>query len=108
MSIAPRYPIYHYYFDFDRAPDGFNAIHGTAKVTLPSPQTIEAIIIDGRLWGILNMKNYMVPLLDVYYPRSGAANRNYVRQLQFMINVVIFALTQEGSITNQVMDSVGH
>ena len=104
--LSPKHPIYHCYFDFDRAPDGFNAIHGTAKVTLPNPQTIEAIIIDGRLWGILNMKNYMVPLLDVYYPRPGAANRNYVRQLQFMINVVIFALTQEGSITNQVMDSV--
>jgi hypothetical protein len=30
------------------------------------------------------------------------------RQLQFGVNLIVFALTQEGSITNQVMDSVNY
>jgi hypothetical protein len=33
-------------------------------------------------------------------------NRDYPSALRFGVNLVVFALTQEGSITRQVMDAV--
>jgi len=38
---------------------------------------------------------------------QGSGWRDNRRRLQFGVNLLVFALTQEGSITNRVMDTVG-
>ena len=43
---------------------------------------------------------------DNYINYGGWLNWDPRRSLEFGINTIIFALTQEGSITNRVMDSV--
>ena len=71
---------------------------------------IEGITLEGRLIGILDCKSYV----DCWgwwngvegpkrFP-AGFPDGN--RQFQLGVNMIIFVLTQEGSITKRVMDTV--
>ena len=71
---------------------------------LDVPDYLTGVIIDGRLLGIMTKRNYSAPW-DHWLTHY---NMDNTRQLQFGVNIIIFALTQEGSITNQVMDSVSY
>ena len=57
------------------------------------------VTIDGRLVGIIETGDYERFV-------AGASGADGTRHKQFMVNTVIFALTQEGSITNRVMDAI--
>ena len=61
--------------------------------------------MDGRMWILFGQKGYIIAWHD-WRPGGQAVSDDATRVLQFGINTVIFALTQEGSITNQVMDTV--
>jgi hypothetical protein len=106
--LPNEHAIYHCFFDFDSLPAGglepFRK-PGTVYVQAPWVDFLEAVIVDGRAVSIVCEKWYAQPWGEWGPGRAWPAQDNR-RQLQFGVNVVVFALTQEGSITNQVMDSV--
>ena len=71
---------------------------------------MEGIILEDRLNVLYVNLNLSNPWGD--WGRVTFGGRKYyvhldpTRPLQFGINIIIFALTQEGSITNRVMDTV--
>ena len=73
---------------------------------VPAPY-LEGIVIDGRTVIIYSMKS-----MGTVWHRGlkVSERRSYdsagIRQLQFGVNLIVFALTQEGSITHRVMDEV--
>jgi len=102
FEILPNtHPIYHCYFDFDGAPTGAGATGG-------EPKYLEGAEVDGRLCVILSKKAYYGPWSHYGTDRFDGAykGRDPERALQFGVNLIVFALIQEGSITNRVMDSV--
>ena len=93
--LANDHLVYHCYFDFDGAP----AWQADREFVLSG--AIEGICIDGRWVMILSQKMFFHTWDDPDLPEL----RNE-RMLQFGINTIIFALTQEGSITHRLMESV--
>ena len=69
---------------------------------------LEGITIDGRLWILFGQKGYAISIHDFRLGGPYEAFGDIKRPLQFCVNTIIFALTQEGSITNRVMDIVGY
>jgi len=104
FQLLPNsHPMYHCYFDFSMPPPGGDAWKERLS-QYPSERTLylEGLEVDSRLVSVLSKKGYYTtwcgdwPTVDV------------TRQLQFGVNLIVFALTQEGSITNRMMDSVSH
>jgi len=96
--LPSDHPIFHCYFDFDGPPRCGPWLAGWAPAHMTHDiGTFLGITIDGRLVGIQSNMDYE----DCW----GFLVEN-TRSLQFGVNMVIFALTQEGSITQQVMDTV--
>lgn len=95
--------IYHTFYDFDGPPVGselevgsFDAQRGNETVDLPETSYhLEGIFLGDRLVAIYSDKGYV---------HTWARNYGNEPQLRFGINVVIFALTQEGSIAQQQID----
>jgi hypothetical protein len=108
-EILPEgHPIYHCYFDFRQPPPGMDMlILQTAGRGRVVHGYLEGVTLEGRMWILFSQKGYALGVHDFwpgsYYPMAGG---NPVRIVQFCINTIIFALTQEGSITNRVMDVV--
>ena len=95
QKIPNGHGIYHCYFDFDGPPAGWDNI----SPKMPVADYLEGVFIEERLLGVCTSKNYWGPWSDK------PAGRN-PRALQFAVNVIVFALTQEGSITHRLMESV--
>jgi len=96
FEILPNdHPIYHSYYDFDGAPFGAVNIphHGFG------PQPAEGVTIDGRL--IVFYTN-----MDYGCAWNYWSNINPTISFQFGVNTIVFALTQEGSITKRIMNNV--
>ena len=95
--IPQGHPLFHCYFDFGGPPAGLEIMYTRDKWAKVDYH--DGVFIDGRLLGICTCKNYW----NLWWkgPELG-----HIRQLQFGVNIIIFALTQEGSITNQVMERV--
>ena len=105
--LPKHHPVYHCYYDFDTPPYGLDLhmyklwMQGAASLCDPVAEYLEGIVLDGRLWILFSQKGYTLGIHD------GAYHKNDItRMLQFCVNTLVFALTQEGSITNQVMDTV--
>ena len=112
--LPKAHAVYHCFFDFTAPPIG-NDYHvgargggapigggGPPGVGGPYP-FLHGVTIDGRLVGIMSNKDIGCAWND--WPNQNPPRSN-LRQLQFGVNLVIFALTQEGSITHRVMDTV--
>ena len=112
LPIPNNHPLYHCFFDFnDGPPQGSEAQNNTAQqrsnsgesVTFQSHRTtltkqvlyLEGITIDNRLCAIYSDKGYAI---------KWDADTNNEPQLKIGVNMVVFALTQEGSIAQQKMD----
>ena len=94
--LPSTHPIYHCFFDFEGAPPSLEAW------PVVVPHYLEGITLDDRLVAIASSKAY-------FYPWSQRLNEYMMdptRPLQFGVNMLVFVLTQEGSITQQVMYSV--
>jgi hypothetical protein len=91
------HPLFHCYFDFpDGAPVGVGS-----SATYDGP--LDGIFIGDRLVAVFSYRSL------INWWGGGAKKERHMddtRGLQFGVNLIIFALTQEGSITNRVMDSV--
>jgi len=97
------HPIYHCYFDFQGPPLAFGSEVGI--------NYLEGIEVNGHLSVILSRKSFYSPWKDWGKTPWGSKGGSYVnwdpeRALQFAVNLIVFALTQEGSITHRLMDSI--
>ncbi len=110
--LPKSHPVYHCFFDFDGPPTGADrpARFSGSPVSRSADPFLRGVIVDGRLVTIYSNKGYPVPWGD--WGPGGAGSRmghsyaqfDPTRPLQFAVNLIIFALTQEGSITHQVMN----
>ena len=101
--LPASHPIYHCYFDFEGPPLAFGSDMGS--------DYLEGIEADGHLSVILSRKAFYSPWKDWGKTPWGSKGPSYrdwdpERQLQFAVNLIVFALTQEGSITHRLMESV--
>jgi hypothetical protein len=96
FEILPNdHALYHCYFDFEGAPSG------PSDKTFELGEKLEGITVGDRLLVATCQKALIHTWGDPLYP-----NMRVERMIQFGINTVIFALTQEGSITHRVVDVV--
>ena len=70
-------------------------------MNIHEPYEMEGIFIDGRMVGLMSNKDYTEHWLG-----TAADMQDNARQMQFTVNTIIFALTQEGSITTQLMEGL--
>ena len=96
-ALPNQHPIDHCYFDFDSGPPTGADYIQSFYPGMDLIDHIDGLTVDGRLVGILSEKGYYIWSWTEPDPR---------RLLQFGINTIIFALTQEGSITHRLMDSI--
>ncbi|MFC1692587.1 DUF4159 domain-containing protein, partial [Candidatus Latescibacterota bacterium] len=101
LPIPNDHPLYHSFFDFDDGPPqgsevALNYIQASAR-TRPTPAVhyLEGIWLNERLVAIYSDKGYAIKWKDL---------SNNEPQLKMGVNMVVFALTQEGSIAQQRMD----
>ena len=112
----------HCYFDFPSGPpSGHNALcyqlnlrspGGWPDSRAPDPPEIKAVQVGERIVAITNNAGYISPWGD-WGQEAIPSERNSTygvydprRQLEFGVNTIIFALTQEGSITRRLVDTV--
>lgn len=108
-QLPNSHAVYHCFFDFDGPPCGDDGPYGAGSSgdrPFAPYRYLEGITLDGRLVTLYSMKA-LSTAWDWWRPGSprGPARDNR-RQLQFGVNIVVFALTQEGSITRRLMESV--
>jgi len=96
-ELPGEHPIFHSYFDFQSPPIGYI----TSSVN-------HGLYVDDRLVCILTNQNYMGTwaMWGVPFEPGPLPDKDPRRQFEFGINTIIFALTQEGSITRRAMKGV--
>ncbi len=88
-NLSNRSPIYHSFFDFpDGPPLSPFPSAGTSRVS----RYLEGVFLDDRL---------VVVFCDRAYGRAWGFEYGYEPYLKMGINLVVFALTQPGSISQQ-------
>lgn len=113
-KLPHSHTLFHCYFDFPQGPPtglrAFNhAYYGDRDIQPPKIETIE---VDGHISVAANNCEMIGAWSDfgadcIPLMRGSVHSKNDpTRSLQFGINTVVFALTQEGSITHRLMDSV--
>jgi hypothetical protein len=97
--LKEDHPVFSSYFDLKGGvPPGYGPGLGSGKQGVQSWNVVTGFFIKGRLAGI--------------WSRQGLGWRNHgqsgdsTRPLQFAVNVVVYALTQEGSMTQRLMQMV--
>ena len=101
-KLPNDHPIYHCYFDFEGPPMGNDAGVVSGGLHYPGMEVLfylEGVPVEGEMAGIVSNKCYLSTWRNVF-------RKNNVRQLQFGVNTIVFALTREGSITHRLMDSI--
>jgi hypothetical protein len=106
QKIPNDHAIYHVYYDFPGGPPtGGDVARHPQEYGLPGPfPWLEGVFMGGRLIAIMSNKAYQ----DIWSMRTDYQQfvAPQTRSFQMGINIIIFALTQEGSITKRVMDTV--
>jgi len=109
QRLPNTHPIYHCYFDFVMPPPGSEAwAVNFPQYTPERVNYLEGLKVDNHLVAILSRKGYYSCWCEwgPHAVRSGWRDLDPTRQFQFGVNLIVFALTQEGSITSRVLDSV--
>jgi len=114
LEVLPdTHPVFHCYFDFDGPPIGGDGafVHGSSDVYRIVPY-LEGVQVDGRLLATFSRKDYSHAWTywgpDNFLGYGDWKTWDPIQPLRFGANTIIFALTQEGSITNRLMDSVSY
>ncbi len=91
--IPNSHPIYHCFFDFEDGPPIGAEMGGAGNIRIMSPQRfyLEGVWYKGRLAAVYSDKGYIVKWNE---------NSNNEPQLKMGVNLIVFALTQEGGMTN--------
>jgi len=104
-KLPNSHPIYHCFFDFPNGPPVAGDFLFIRGKTVPFDY-LEGIVLDGRLVALVCRKWFTNPWGDWAQPSGYWGITDPERVLQFGVNLIVFALTQEGSITRQVMKYV--
>ena len=107
FDVLPNsHPLYHCFFDFSEGPPAGQDIFNNTSNQFPrGPFPFEGVSIEQRLVGIMSNKVY-IGAWGNWGPGAGFNRLDNTRQLQMGVNIVIFALTQEGSITTRVVNAL--
>lgn len=120
FAVLPdNHALYHCFFDFDGAPPGsveyFQRAYPADECAMDNPNpAIKGVDLDGHLAAVISEKWYAYVWGTFgLKPSTRWTTRPYEtldpsRQLQFAVNLVVYALTQEGSITKRLMESVSY
>ena len=119
VRLPPEHPLYHCFYDVDSLPRGFWDImfwdwdHRFEW----SPDFLEGIEVDGRIVGVYSQKNY-ADLLAGEAERIREADRAHnlvngrfvtgsdeLPVYDLGVNLVVYALTREGSLARQLVDA---
>ncbi len=107
LPIPNTHPLYHCFFDFDDGPPQGSEVEFSINSNIEDRKNqflftfykqvlyLEGITINDRLVAVYSDKGYA---------KKWAATSNNEPQLKMGVNMVVFALTQEGSIAQQKMD----
>ena len=99
--LPNSHALYHCYFDFDSGPPlAADYIH-KFNADIDIIDHLDGLTAGTRLVAILTQKGFYSP-----WKNWGVWPYDSTRPAQLGVNTIIFALTQEGSITNRVMDEV--
>ena len=101
-KLPNDHPVYHIFFDFNGPPIGFD--YRFAKSSKAPYNFLEGVFIDGRLAALISNKAYCKFWDHAYSAEAAHGMDDPTRQLQFGVNIVIFALTQPGGIVWQQMN----
>jgi hypothetical protein len=108
--IPNDHAIFHTFFDFDGPPRallGGPGIGGdTAGEGRNNVDYLMGLEIDERLAVVITYQNLGTAWENLGYRNDKSLYSDNTRHLQFGVNTIVFALTQEGSITNRVMEIV--
>ncbi len=110
-ALPGEHPIFHSYFDFQSPPIGYitSSVNTWGWIPIDSYEpVIHGLYMDNRLMCILTNQNYMGTwaMWGVPFEPEPLPDKDPRRQFEFGINTIMFALTQEGSITHQAMKRV--
>ena len=94
-KLLGDHPMYHCYFDFGGPLPSFWPDRVLAD------EFMYGITIDGRLLAVFETGDYERFIND-------AEGKEGTRYRQFLVNVIVYALTQEGSLTQRLMDLVSY
>ena len=109
------HPIYHCFYDVDSLPRGMRDMHYLKGESPPlTPDYLEGIVVEGQLAGVYSMRGYADfwsgigqqewEALDVVNsPFIASAEEPLVYDLG--VNLVVYALTREGSLAQQLVDA---
>ena len=118
VRLPPEHPLYHCFYDVDSLPRGFWDIwfwYIDSRFEL-SPSYLEGIEVDGHIVGVYSQKNY-ADLLAGEAERIRESDRaaNFIGRFDtgadelpvydLGINLVVYALTREGSLARQLVDA---
>jgi hypothetical protein len=123
VRLPNTHPIYHCFFDFNGPPTGGDFWNVAKDLQWEGDAAFYGSELndylegyestDGHLYGIVSLKNYHNAWADCGPDGSPQVRGMFrydtmdpTRALQFGVNLIVFALTQEGSITQQVMNMV--
>jgi len=101
--LPESHALYHCYFDFDGPPMGYAA----GNPDFQDVPFLEGVTIDHRLLAIISQMYYAH--VWGFWGSGGRGTGSAMdpgRNLQFGVNIIVFALTQEGSITHRLMDAI--
>ena len=102
-KLPSSHRLYHCFFDFDKPPVGFDYRGGSGfgRGIHEPYDYLEGIYLDGRLAVLFSNKAYCKFWDHAFVAEAGHAMGDPTRQLQFGVNIVVFALTQPGGIVWQ-------
>ena len=111
--LERTHPIYHCFYDVDSLPRGMRDMHYRGSVRL-TPDYLEGIVVGEQLVGVYSMRGYAdfwagiaeqeQAELDVFNsPFLASAEEPLVYNLG--VNLVVYALTREGSLARQLVDA---
>jgi len=110
FRLPNDHPIYHAYFDFDRPPRALLGGAGIGgRIAGEGRDNVDYMVgveVDGRLAVAFSYQSLGIAWENIGFRNQKSLYSDNSRHLQFGINTIVFALTQEGSITNRVMQTV--
>ena len=109
LEFLPKdHPLFHCFFDFDGEP--FGRVPPTRYTGWETDRYLKGLVLDDGLVALYSSRGYgnvwgdWGRVLGSGY--AAYADLDPTRHIQFGVNTIIFALTREGSITNQITDNV--
>ena len=107
------HPIYHCFYDMGSLPRGMRDMHYVGSVRL-TPDYLEGIVVGDQLVGVYSMRGYADFWADIAEQESEAfdvANSPFLASAEeplvynLGVNIVVYALTREGSLARQLVDA---